>query len=482
MSQSLLTVKDLSSCLGLHPNSIYKLVEKGEIPFIKRKGLGIRFKKEEIEKWLSESSNYTSQTEFLPKSKQLDISIKEYDKLYLEGDSAVAKKRQRWNYGRKGVFLRKLKSGLSWCIWYYDENGKIKKMTVQGATCREDAIAAMESKLRNVFSKRYGIKQKTIKFKNFAAIYLEKYAKPKKRSWKTDEKFLKSQLIPFFSEIELSEITPEHVSDFVAKRKNEGVKGSTINKHLQVLGKMMNLADDYGYKVEKNPVRSFHFSNEAENRRKRVLSHDEEELLMKKAAPHLKPIIQIALETGMRLQEILRLRVEDVDFSQDIITIRPDNNKTGKMDLIPLPSSMKDLLRKLIRENGGRTEFVFNYLDPRNGEFRPISSIRHAFQGTCRRADIKNLQFRDLRRTYGTRLHQKGVDPLIIQRLLRHSSFKISEQVYIQSSMKMMKEVLKKVEEKQARKDENITDLEHLWNMKDKVREETPISPFFSVN
>lgn len=102
----------------------------------------------------------------------------------------------------------------------------------------------------------------------------------------------------------------------------------------------------------------------------------------------------------------------------------------------------------LIEENGGRSPFVFNYSDFRTGEYRPIRSIQHAFQAACRRASIEELQFRDLRRTCATRLHEAGVDPLVIQRVLRHSSFKISEEVYIQSSLTLLRKALKEADSK----------------------------------
>jgi integrase len=281
----------------------------------------------------------------------------------------------------------------------------------------------------------------------------------------------------------LKEITPEDVSDFIVdfKPKKESVssvKSSTIHKHLQVLRKMLNLADEFGYEVERNPVRPFHFSNEAETRRTRVLSSEEEERLMAEAAPHLRPIIQMALQTGMRLQEILRLRIDDVDFSQDTVMIRPEVNKTGKLDCIPLPHSLKLMLRNLIQENSGRTENVFNYSDPRTGRYRPISSIQHGFQAACKRAKVMGLQFRDLRRTFGTRLHQKGVDSLIIQRLLRHSSFKISEQVYIQSNMRMMREAVNG----RAGKPTASAKMEHIWNTEGSGEKRTPVNPWLSMN
>jgi integrase len=281
--------------------------------------------------------------------------------------------------------------------------------------------------------------------------------------------------------MELSVITPEHVSDFVNKRRKEGVKNSTVHKHLQVLRKMFNLAEDFGYEVPKNPVKPYHFSSEEEYRRTRVLSDEEELRLMDEAAPHLKAVIQMALQTGMRLQEILKLKTEDLDFAQEVITIRPENNKTGKLDIIPLPHSIRSLVNRLIEENAGRTEYVFNYLDSRIDTLRPIKSIEHAFQAACRRAKIENLQFRDLRRTYGTRLHEKGVDPLIIQRLLRHSSFRISEQVYIQSSLKMMKDAVNKKAGK-AEEGSPGEKLEQNWNAQSLKEDSLLVNQLFSRN
>lgn len=479
IDEALLTADEISEILHLHPKSVYKLAKKKEIPHIKRKGLGLRFQRKSIDEWLEKCVQKPCETQsFRQKPKSLDISLEEYDKNNLKGDSAVSKKRQRWSYGSKGVFKRKLKSGYSWCFWYHEKKGKIKKVTVPSATCREDAILAMEKRVREVFNQQHGIRKKETKLKDFSVVYLEKYAKPKKKSWRTDWKFLNSQLVPFFGEMELSEITPKHVSEFVVKRQNEGVKNSTIHKHLQVLRKMLNLADEFGYDVEKNPVRPFHFSNEAENRRTRVLSCEEEERLMAEAAPHLKPIIQTALHTGMRLQEILKLKADDLDLSQGTITIRPEVNKTGKLDCFPLPCSLKEMLSALIQENSGRTDYIFNYNDPRTGEYRPLSSIQHGFQGACRRAKIKSLQFRDLRRTFGTRLHQNGVDPLIIQRLLRHSSFKISEQVYIQSNLRMMRAAVDGAASRAAKP----VKMEHIWNTDNSSDEKTPVNPWISMN
>lgn len=108
---------------------------------------------------------------------------------------------------------------------------------------------------------------------------------------------------------------------------------------------------------------------------------------------------------------------------------------------------MKELFKELIAENNGKTKYVFYYLNSHTKELQPLNSIDRAFRNACRRANIAGLQFRDLRRTYSSRLHENEIDPLIIQRLLRHRSFKISEEVYIQSSTKLMKDAIERLSE-----------------------------------
>ena len=324
-------------------------------------------------------------------------------------------------------------------------------MTAPNATSRKDAIIAMETKIRET-----SVKQ--ITFRELAPIYLDNYASKKKDGGKTDKKYINNRLLPYFGEKLLMQISPTDVSDFITqfkptKKGIEEIKGSTINKHLQVLSKMMNFAKEFDYDVGKNPVRRrIHFTKEFKYVRTRVLSDEEEDRLMTAAAPHLKPIIQCALLQTMRLKEILMLKISDVDLGAETITIRPENNKTGKLDMIPIRSRIRPIFERLIAENNVRSPFIFNYKDPRTGELRPIRSCQHAFDAARRRAKIEGLEFRDLRRTGATRLHEAGVDPLIVSRLLRHSSAKISAEVYIQSSMNLMKKVMNEADEESENK------------------------------
>jgi len=104
-----------------------------------------------------------------------------------------------------------------------------------------------------------------------------------------------------------------------------------------------------------------------------------------------------------------------------------------------------------------------------------MNDIQSSFSSACRRAKIKGLQFRDLRRTFSSRLHEQGVDALIIKRLLRNKTFKISEEVYIQSSMKQLKEAVEKM-------DKNESSLTHDRHTDEGKRKRLLEIPLFSMN
>lgn len=445
------TPEEVCEYLRISRSTLDRRKAQGIIPYAKIGGL-IRFRKIDIDKWLKRISYKINAQGYL--KPKLDLSIKAYARMHLKGDDSVlSKKRGRWNYGRKGVWRRKRKNGYTWYYWYYDENPKPKYVRVPDATCFEDAKNELDSRVEQI--RRKNLKVKSITLKEFAPIYLEKYA-VKKRSWKSMEKMIKGRLIPYFGDMLLAEITPEHVSDFVVNFKPkvdhvDEVKGSAINKHIQVLSRMFNIARKFGYETGENPVdRELHFADETQFRRNRVLSLKEESQLMNESAKHLQPIIQCILLQGLRPgKETLNLKVTDIDLKSEIPTllIRSENSKSGNEEIIPIRLKMIPIFKRLITENSGRSEYVFNYQEPfTEGQYRPITTCRRAFDAACRRADIHGLQLRDLRRTSATRLHEAGVDPLVIKRFMRHSSTGITEKVYIQSSLKMMKQALDDVD------------------------------------
>ena len=114
-------------------------------------------------------------------------------------------------------------------------------------------------------------------------------------------------------------------------------KGSTVNRHLQLLSKVFELAFEEGY-VDSNPVRRVPLESEGEGRERYLTYAEEERLLpvLRGRLAHLRCPVIVAVDTGMRkTTELLRLRIEHVNFGDSPIFF----NINGK-DVETLPGHL----------------------------------------------------------------------------------------------------------------------------------------------
>lgn len=465
-SGKLLTVKDAASFLRVHPNTVYNKIKSGLIPAYKIPGIGTRIKQCELEGLTLQCATKTfNMPEF---SKPLDLPLDGYDKIHLKGDSAVSKKKQRWRYGFGTVYTRKTNQGNTrYYIDYRGRDGKRKREVIKEAQSRAEAVYALQNKIKETFDSSHSLNRlKEIKFKEFSRLYLENYSKLNKKSWKCDDYCLQAHLVPYFREYELKEITPLLIEKYRAERLKSGMRKSSTNRELALLKKMFNLAIDWQYAKE-NPVRKVKLFSEKDNLKERVLSKEEEIRLLAECADHLRPIIITALNTGMRKNEILTLTWNCVDLKLQIIHVV--KTKSGKNREIPLNKGLLRLLEEL--KNLKKPEFVF----PNPKTNKPFRSIRHSFENACRRANIHDLRFHDLRHTFACRMIQNGCDIETLRDLLGHHSISVTER-YIHTNLDQKRGVIERISEK------NEGDLSHICHMDQRKEKEEFSSSLFSVN
>ena len=412
----LLTVRDLSAYAQIHPTTLYKLVAAGGIPHIRRAGLGIRFKSEEVETWLGQRSpKAPAILGLLPK---FDLTLEAYDRLIPGGVKMSPK--DTWRYPFGTVRLRKTISGQDRWYIYCRVDGHRFREVVRHAQTRGEAVKVLISRVADAYREANGFKkeEKRIRFSDFAFIYLENYAKPNKRGWRVDASTLRV-FKPFFGNSYLHEIGVLDIEQYRTARLNAGISRSTMNRHVALLKKMLNLAIDWGY-LKENPARRVKLFSEKDNLRERILSPSEEVELLTKCAPHLRSIVLTALHSGMRRGEILGLRWYQVDLVKRLI--RVEKTKSGKNRIVPINAVLHEELGRLQRL-AGRSENVFS--NPKTKA--PIKDTKTAFYGATRRAGIKGLRFHDLRHTFASRLVAAGVDLNTIKELLGHSSLSTTQ-------------------------------------------------------
>jgi excisionase family DNA binding protein len=230
--QGLLSVKDVASFLGVSPCTVYRLVEKREVPSIKGYGLGIRFKKEDIDAWLEErKSRPCPKFDVTGLTMSPGITMKRScGRTGGTCEMAKANSKSRYNFGFGAIYQRKRKSGsVRWYLDYWDASGKRVQRVADHASSKEEAYEALKSAVLAEHQRGLGITAvvQKIRFSEFSQMYLTNYAKLNKRSWRDDQYRLDAKMVPYFGKLELQEITPLEIEKYRARRLDEGVTRST---------------------------------------------------------------------------------------------------------------------------------------------------------------------------------------------------------------------------------------------------------------
>jgi integrase len=260
---------------------------------------------------------------------------------------------------------------------------------------------------------------KQVRFSEFAKLYMEKYSRLNKRSWRRDEVSL-SSLLPYFGEKTMDKILPLAIEGYKAKRLNTGRKPATINRELALLKHMMSMAVNWNM-AWSNPMKGKGVKLFREdNIQTRFLTREEQGLLLQACPDTLRPIVQMALLTGMRLGELLALKWAQVDLSKSPGVITVVRSKSGKSRQIPVCPSLEAILLTLKRK--ATLEHVF--VSGRTG--RPYTSIRTAWEAALKRSGLAPCTFHSLRHTYGTYLADQGVPLPALQKLMGHSTILVT--------------------------------------------------------
>jgi integrase len=169
---------------------------------------------------------------------------------------------------------------------------------------------------------------------------------------------------------------------------------ATVNHHLKLLKAVFNRAIRQG-RLTYNPGAAVRLCQE-HNARNRCLSPEEESRLLKALPKRLRPLVILALHTGMRRGELRTLRWEDVDLAVGTIHIRRD--KAGEGRWVTLNSIARDALGEVRRHQDPPSEYVFS--SPR-GRF--LHNLERDWRPALQAATISDFRFHDLRHTFPSR-------------------------------------------------------------------------------
>ncbi|MDP4557909.1 site-specific integrase [Halomonas meridiana] len=232
----------------------------------------------------------------------------------------------------------------------------------------------------------------------------------------------------FGPDVVMEEMAGKDVREFISARQADGVKPATINRELSILSAMINHAIEQLEWPMSNPVRGRKLK-EPEGR-VRWITHNEADRLVaaaktQRSGERLSDFILLALNTGARMNELLKMNWSRVDFDNALLHLEGEDTKSAKRRSVPLNDAALAALKRRwvwVSQNCPYSEWVFAKT---NGE--RLGCIRQGFKSACDTARIKNFRIHDLRHTCASWMISEGVPLMDVKEVLGHSTVKMTE-------------------------------------------------------
>jgi integrase len=268
--------------------------------------------------------------------------------------------------------------------------------------------------------------------------YIEKWAKPRKRTWKKDDLILKKDILPEWKNRKAKDITRRDVVlilDKILKRKAP----IQANRTLAVIRKMFNFALGRDI-VEFNPCIGVK-SPSQENQRDRVLSEAEiktfwEKLDITDMHKNTRNAYKLMLLTGQRIGEVVSSRWQDMDLDKGWWVIPAEQSKNKLQHRVSLSSQalavIKDIKQYAVKaddkedpdaKNDEKNELdgkAYLFPSPRQGQHIDVTATAHALKRNRAKLGIAEFKPHDIRRTAASHMTGMGISRLVVSKILNH--------------------------------------------------------------
>lgn len=213
-----------------------------------------------------------------------------------------------------------------------------------------------------------------------------------------------------------------------------------IRRDLAFLSSLYTTAKLWPNGPQANPVKDLHKRSlqEANERTTWLTQKEYDRLLAACREPYQRIFVTLAVHTGMRKEELLKLRWEEIDLEAGVITLgNRDRGRTknGSYRIIPMTDSVLSVLEHTLLP---RPEFVFT--NPETG--KSVVSIKTFWRLATKRAKLSNVRIHDLRHTFASWAMQRGVPEIVIQSWLGHRTRSMTKR-YAHPSLDQLKAAAK---------------------------------------
>ncbi len=303
--------------------------------------------------------------------------------------------------------------------WITFPNGKRKRFKKAGIPSKEMAVALEMKVQTEAFEGRFFDRTTESTLTVPKAWENYKPVSNRHRSSNTEANIART-LIRHLGSEPVMQLTVGSVDQYRSRRFRETTRTgeapapATLDREVEMLKRILNYATACGH-IPHNPLTAVKFLR-VPNTRRTVVYEGDFEKLYEHADDWFRPILVVAYETGMRREEILDLRWEQVSLREGVIRLAAQDTKTQQ----PRTIIMTDRVMKAIQSQPRPLSGGHVFINPRTK--KRWNEIRLMMRRTAKAAKIKGLWFHDLRRSFVTNARRRGIPESVVMQMSGHKT------------------------------------------------------------
>jgi integrase len=252
------------------------------------------------------------------------------------------------------------------------------------------------------------------------------------------ESHLRAHILPKLGALPLTEINTKNMQSFVAYLATGGRSRKTVENVLLTLSSILRVAKSWDYACGKFALADLTMPREGVKEEVRCFTDEEMGRIIAAASEPFGTILAVASVLGLRIGEVLALRVRDLDFVRKLVRVRQSVDaatrnvqavkSTASSADLPMPSQLEARLRAHLKQHDGKGELLFV-----NRRGRPFSANKlreKQLHPLLMKLGIPRGGFHSMRHGTASALLADGATPAVVQKQMRHSDPRITLGIY----------------------------------------------------
>lgn len=282
-----------------------------------------------------------------------------------------------------------------WLIDYYDGHGRRHReygLRRRSSKSQREVGDALASRRASILADRYDWKARQesppfcdllVRLLSSDALSREAVPQTRPRKCEAAQRLLRGQ-------VRGGNHVRRHtgVQNTMSRKDKRPISEAMVDLELNLLKAVFSRAGEAG-KAKTNPVKEVKLYR-PDNRRSRTLTAAEMGRLFELLAPHVRPVVRVILETGLRVGEVMALRRENV-HSKDGGTFLRVERKGGRQQSIPVSEDLTGLLLNVVKSVPRLEGSAAPFWRKPNGQ--PLKNFRTAWENACKRPMLETCGF-----------------------------------------------------------------------------------------